>query len=103
MHHWLVRSVENLVTVVTLYNNNNQSNYLIKLQQKHFSSSCKLSNATVLQDGQFAALRNKYWSLIFFSSNFDDFLQPKSPILWIFDHFSNRNGQNGEFLGLKIA
>ena len=32
-----------------------------------------------------------------FSSNFDDFLQPKSPILRIFDNFSNKNGQNGKF------
>ena len=36
-----------------------------------------------------------------FSSNFDDFLQQKPPILWIFGYFSNKNGQNGDVLGLK--
>ena len=32
------------------------------------------------------------------------FLQPKSPILilWFFDNFSNKNGQNDDFLGLKL-
>ena len=27
---------------------------------------------------------------------------PKSLILWIFDIFKNKNGQNGDFLGLKL-
>ena len=37
-----------------------------------------------------------------FSSNFKDFLQPKPLILWIFDQFSIKNGQNGDFEGLKM-
>ena len=30
------------------------------------------------------------------------FLQPKSPILRIFENFSHKNGQNGDFSGLKL-
>ena len=30
------------------------------------------------------------------------FLQPKPPILWIFDYFHNKNGQNEYVLGLKL-
>lgn len=28
--------------------------------------------------------------------------QPQSPIMWIFDNFCNKNGQKGDFLGLKL-
>ena len=34
--------------------------------------------------------------------NFDDFLLPKSPILWIFDDFSNENAKKGDFSGQKL-
>ena len=37
-----------------------------------------------------------------FSSNFDDFLQPKPPILWIFGYFFTKIYQNDDFLGLKL-
>ena len=40
--------------------------------------------------------------IIGFSLNFDDFLQPKPPILRIFGYFSTENGQNDNFLGLKL-
>ena len=62
----------------------------------------RMTFCTVLQDGQFAALRNNYWSLNFVQI-FYDFLQPKPPILWIFDYFSNKSGQNRDFLGLKLS
>ena len=55
---------------------------LAQTKQKHVSYLLLFSISTVLQDGQFAALKNKYWPLIFFS-NFDDFFHPKSSILWI--------------------
>ena len=51
-----------------------------------------------MHSGQFATLRNKVL-IIEVSSNFNDFLQPKPPT---FDYFSSENGQNGDFLGLKL-
>ena len=51
-------------------------------------------SATVLQDGQFAALRNKFWW--FFATKitiFKIFLTP----------FSNKNGQDGDFLTSQIV
>ena len=40
--------------------------------------------------------------LIFEFSSYDGFLHPKSPILRIFDDFSKKNGQNGDYLSLKL-
>ena len=54
-----------------------------------FWLALEIHHGTVLQDGQFAALRNKY-RFFWFSSNFNDFLQTKPSNLWIFDYFSNR-------------
>ena len=61
-----------------------------------------ISQCTVLQDGQFAALRKKYGSfnflqiMITFATKTTNFVN--------FDYFSYKNGQNSYFLGylLKI-
>ena len=39
---------------------------------------------------------NEWILIIEFSSNFEKNLQPK-PVLLIFDHFNNENGQKGDF------
>ena len=52
---------------------------------------------TVLQDSQFAALKNNFWSL-----NFLQILQPKPSILRVFDNFSNTKGQHDDFF-IKIG
>ena len=67
--------------------------------KKHFTYRSRI---TVLQDGQFAAPRNKYWALNFLQILMI-FLQQKSSILWIFDQFSIKAPQIYHLVALWVG